>query len=437
MILAAFGYITFLLIAFFMRERGSSDSCCRLTSVLSVTAIGILFQIAVVFALTNIPCVISLFESIANGVMQLKAATSEGTKFVFGYLGGGELPFFSKSDVSPFIFAFQALPTVILVGALAAVLTYLNILPILSKTIGWIFKIVFKIPESVGMVSAAKIFLGQLEAPLLIKPHLETMPKQGMFIIISLAFATTSAAVMPIYATMMADICPDAMRHIITSSIVSVISTLVICSLVMPMSNTNAGNAFNERNSLISNGEDSFSEQKPDKNKYYPSLMAALSKGLSDGIRVWVGILGTLIGMVAIIALLNTLLALLPDFQGSSITLQRIFGFILYPVALLMGISSQDAFSVAQLLGAKIALNEMVAFFELTKLSMSEQSVVSSIYAINDFGNISCIGITIGGLMSLVPGRKDIPMLAWKAFVAGFLATGLTTCIMNLSCCLK
>ena len=350
--------------------------------------------------------------------MKLKDATIEGTKFCFGYIGGGELPFELVEGSSGFVFAFQVFPTVILVSALSAALTYLKIFPFLAKTVGYVFKVIFGIKSYMGMVAAAKIFVGQLEAPLLIKHKLPSLPKSEIFIILALAFTTTSAAVMPIYASVLAPVCPDALKHIIISTVLGVVSVLIVASIAMPP----------ENDGIDGSNIDEIKEEE----SQYGSLMGAISKGLTDGLFVWWCIVGSLIGMIALIALANYILATLPDYAGAPITLQRIFGVFMYPFAWLMGISDQDLTAVAQIIGTKMAVNETVAFFDLAKATISQESVVKTIYAINNFGNFSCIGITVGGLSALAPGKKSITNLVGKAFIGGFLATGLTSTLMSV-----
>lgn len=407
------GYVLFLIATLWLCE----DKNIKLNRNWKPVIYGILFQILVIFAFMNLPACISVIEYVANGVMKLKDATIEGTKFVFGYVGGGDLPFELKENGSPFVFAFQVLPTVILVGTLSAILTYFKILPFLAKIIGFVFKFVFKIKSSIGMVAAAKIFVGQLEAPLLIKHKLQSLPKSDIFIILTLAFATTSAAVMPIYASALEGVCPNAMKHIIISTVLSVISVLIVSAIVMP----------SDKSEIEVSNLDGIKEKSQ-----YGSFMGAMSKGLSDGLFVWWCIVGSLIGMIALITFSNYIFALLPDYAGAPITLQRIFGLFMYPFAWLMGIQSQDLTAVAQILGTKIALNETIAFFDLAKANISTESVMKTIYAINNFGNFACIGITVGGLSALAPGQKSITELAGKAFVAGFLATGLTATLMSV-----
>ncbi|MDR3224057.1 MAG: hypothetical protein LBT03_00495 [Holosporales bacterium] len=410
MVASIFGYVVFLALAFVLRDRKITVRNWK------PVGYGILFQLLIAFALTGLPFVVGGLEVVANGVMKLKDVTLEGTKFVFGYVGGGDLPFNLKEGSIPFVFAFQALPTVIVVSALAAILTHIRVLPVLAKYIGSVFKSVFNVNESVGIVSAAKIFLGQLEAPLLIRHKLESLPRADVLVILSLAYATISASLMPIYAGVLTDVCPDAMRHIITSSVISVISVLIVCQIMIP----------SDAKADLNVGEDK-SEQSP-----YPSFIGAMSKGLSDGAFVWWCIVGSLIGVVSLIAIANCILELLPSIGGTPITLQRIFGIFMYPFAWLMGIQSQDISAVSQILGSRIAINETIAFFDLAKTQISADSVVKTIYAINNFGNFACIGITVGGLSAIAPGQKHITELAWKSFWAGLLATGLTSTLMSV-----
>lgn len=407
------GYFLFLIAALWLCE----EKDIKLSRNWKPVLFGILFQVLVVFAFTNSPGCVSFIECAARGVMKLKDATIEGTKFCFGYIGGGDLPFDLKEGSTGFVFAFQVLPTVILVSALSAALTYLRIFPFLAKSVGYIFKLVFGVKSYIGMVAAAKIFVGQLEAPLLIKHKLPSLPKSEIFIILALAFATTSAAVMPIYASVLSPVCPDAMKHIIISSVLGVISVLIVAAIAMPPE---------------SDGIDGSNIECIADEPSHGSLMGAISKGLTDGLFVWWCIVGSLIGMIALIALANYILALLPDYAGSPITLQRIFGVFMYPFAWLMDIPDQDLTAVSQIIGTKMAVNETVAFFDLAKSAVSSESVVKTIYAINNFGNFSCIGITVGGLSAMAPGKRSITELVGKAFFGGFLATGLGATLMGI-----
>ena len=404
------GYFVFLIASIFLIEKSN----IKLNRNWKPVLFGILLQITVAFALTNIPACISAIEWVARGVMKLKDATIEGTKFCFGYIGGGDLPFDVKGNSNTFIFAFQVLPTIILVSTLATTLRYLRILPIISNIFGYVFRLVFKVKSYIGMVAVAKIFVGQLDAPLLIKNKLNTLPKSEMFVVLALSFATASAAVMPIYSSVIEPVCPDALKHIIISSVLGVISTLIVASIAMPSEDADASNM-------------SIKEKSE-----HTGFMDAVTKGLTDGFTVWWCVVGSLIGTVALIALINYILDLLPNCAGEPITLQRIFGIFMYPYAWLMGIPSQDITAVSQIIGTRLAVNETIAFFDLAKATISSESVVKTIYAINNFGNFSAIGITVAGLAAMAPGHQHISSIIWKAFIAGFLATGLTATIAGM-----
>ncbi|MDR1289469.1 MAG: hypothetical protein LBJ77_03745 [Holosporales bacterium] len=409
------GYLALLVIAFLL---GGSDSIKKKRDW-GVIGLGIALQVCVVFAMMNSSIVVSFFECIAQGIMKVRDATIEGTKFVFGYVGGGDSPFPLNEGGSTFILAFQALPTVILFGILAAVLTYLNILPVLAKVVGYVFRKVFKINESVGMVAAARIFIGQLEAPLLIKHKLASLSNSDVFIILALAFSTAAASIMPICASAIEAICPDAMKHIIMSSVVSVISALIVCSVM--------GYPCDQADDEVSSSENLSSDDRP-----YSSFMGALSRGLSDGCFVWWCIVGSMIGMVALIALVNQLLAIFSGGDGNPLTLQKIFGLAMYPFAWIIGIRDADLLAISQILGTKLAVNEIVAYFDLAKCEVARDSVVKAIYAITNFGNFSCIGVTVGGMAALAPTQKCITSLIGKAFIAGLLATGLSATIIGI-----
>lgn len=404
------GYFLFLGMAYILSNRKD----ILLKKQWRYIVFGIILQICLVFTMTNVPMMINGIETIANGVMKLRDATIEGTKFVFGYIGGGEIPFEIKDETNTFVFAFQALPTIILVSVITAILTYLKVIPYISKIIGPLFRKVFGISNSLGVVASTKIFLGQFEAPMLIKADLPGISKAEMFTIMSFAFSTASASLMPIYATAISSVCPEAMTHIIMSSVIGVISTLIVCKIIMPEEQINV------------------TTSNPVTENPYPDFMSAISKGSSDGTSVWWAVVGTLIGIVALIALVNYILGSFPNISGEPLTLQRIFGVVMYPFAWILGISDADIFKVSQIIGLKFVVNETVAFFDIVKTGMSKESIISTIYAITNFGNFACIGMTVGGLSALCPERKDIPSLGFRAFIAGTIATGLTATLMGI-----
>ena len=384
--------------------------------------LGILLQIFMVLLLLKSQIVINIISSISNFIFKIKDATIEGTKFVFGYLGGGELPFELKPNSSAFIFAFQALPTIILVGAISAILTYTKVIQFISKILGSVFKYIFNIKDSIGTVSVAKIFLGQIEAPLLIKDKLSSLKQFDTLIILALAFSTSSASVMPIYADVLKNICPNALNHLIISNVINVISTLLVCRIIIPKQEDAINtNNLTEDILLVNNSK-----------KPYKNLINAISNGISSGAGAWWGIVCALIGMVALVFFINYLLSLLPEVNDEPLSLQRIVALIMYPITLLFDIKSSEIMQISQILGTKIVVNETVAFFDLAKSGLSTDSIVKAIYAINNFGNFACIGITANGLLSLAPQQAFFTKTINTAFLCGFIATILTTTLIGI-----
>ena len=383
---------------------------------------GILLQIIITILLFKSKTAIDIISSISNFIFKIKEATIEGTKFVFGYLGGGDLPFDIKKDGNAFIFAFQALPTIILVGAISAILTYCKVLQFISKIFGSVFKYLLNIKDSIGTVSIAKIFLGQIAAPLLIQEKLSSLNKFDTLILLSLAFSTSSASVMPIYADVLKNVCPNALNHLIISNVINVISTLLICRIIVPKQEDDINtNKLNDDILLVNN------IKKP-----YNNLIDAISNGISSGANAWWSIVCSLIGMVALVYFVNYLLSLLPEVNDEPLSLQRIVSLIMYPIALLFDSTKEEVIKISQILGTKMVVNETVAFFDLAKSGLSSNSIVKVIYAINNFGNFACIGITANGILALAPQQIFITKTINTAFLCGFTATILTTILIGI-----
>ena len=412
MIRAIAGYFVFLVASIFLAEKSS----IKLNRNWKPVLFGILLQIMVAFALTNIPACISAIEWVARGVMKLKDATIEGTKFCFGYIGGGDLPFNVKENGKTFIFAFQALPSIILVSVLSAILMYFKILPFLSKVVGGVLKFVFNIKLYIGMFAITRIFIGPQENLFLIKNKLNNLTKSETFTILSLAFVTSSAGNMPVIANILSEVCPDALKHVITASILNIISVLILSRVAVPT-----------EDSIVDERFDISEERK------HTNLMGVISQGLSDGLNTWWRVVGSLIGVIALIYIINYTLALLPDYlSGGAITLQKLFGLVMYPFTWLMGIDAQNLYKVAQIIGTKIAVNETVAFSDLAKSSISQVDITKSIYAICNFGNFSTLGATISSMVALAPKNTWTSKVIGRAFICGFLATCLSTTLMSI-----
>lgn len=364
----------------------------------------------------HFPPIRKVFLWIGDGVMALKDATVEGTKFVFGYLGGGDLPF--ESTGNAFVFAFQILPMVIVISALAVALFHLNILPFLVKLFSKLLRKTMGIGGALGLCGGAQIFLGQTEAPILVRPYLKFMSRSELFSVMVMGMATTSATIMGLYAVFLEGIVASPISHILTASVIGVPSALMLSRVLVPHVE-----------------EDTHGDMVAP--YVTTSTMDALSKGTGDGLRLYGNILAMLIVFVALVSLVNVALgAILPNMGGEPVTIQMLLGYILSPFVWLMGVPWEEAQSAASLLGLKTALNEVYAFIELAKIKgegLSSGTRLIMTYALCGFANISSVGIMIGGLGSMVPDRRqDILTLSFKALLVGALASCLSATVVGL-----
>ena len=370
---------------------------------------GIALQVVMTLLLLHSQIIIGAIKSVSDFILKMSKASVEGTKFVFGYLGGDKLPFDTKPGISTFILGLQSFPMVIFMAVFFSILTYLKIMPIVSKILGAPFKYIFKISDSLGMVSVSKVLLGQFEAPLMIHPYLNDLKKNEMFIILSLAGSTSSASVMPVYADLLKNTIPNSTNYFIMANILNVITTLIICSVLIPKDHPKE-TASNYK--LV---------------QPYASFSDAMNVGLSNGTATWIAIVGSLLGMVALISFANELLATIPNFHGKPITLQRLAGSLIYPIVWFLEIPSADFSAFAQVVASKTILNEIVAMTELVKHNMSEASVIKSIFMIGNFCNISTMGITMTAMVTMAPKCPYIKPLMGKAFFVALISTIMTT----------
>lgn len=404
------GLLFFCGIAWLMSEnRRSVDA---MSVLLALTA-----QIVLALVATQVGYVRAFFLWLSEGIQALKVATLAGTSFVFGYVGGGELPFALAEGVSASIFAFQHLPMVMVVSALAMLLFHWKVLPVMVRGCSWALKKTLRVGGAVGVCAAAKVFLGQTEAPLLIRPYLSKLTRSELFAVMTMGMATTSSTIMVLYATILENAVARPISHILTASIINIPAALAISRIMVPQT-----------------GKDTDGEMVlPYK---FNGSMEAISQGASDGMKLFLNIIAMLIVMLALVALANSILTLLPSFQGEAITLQRILGFGLSPIAWLMGIPWSEAHVVGNLIGTKTVLNEIMAFLHLSNLpqdSLSPRVALMMTYALCGFANFSSIGIQIGGLGTMVPERRpEIISLSFKAMVAGTMASCMSGTVIGL-----
>ncbi|MGD8344561.1 MAG: nucleoside transporter C-terminal domain-containing protein [Desulfobacterales bacterium] len=382
-----------------------------------IPLVGIAIQLAVGLILLKLSVFREFFLLLNRLVLSLQAATNEGTSFVFGYLGGGTLPFKESFPGASFILAFKALPLVLLMSALSALLFYWKVLPLVVRAFSWALQKTMRVGGAEGLGVSANIFVGMVESPLFIRPYLKDMTRSEIFTLMTCGMATIAGTVMVLYASILSEKIPDVMGHILTASIISVPAAVTISKIMVPETATPTG------------GQLSAAEPAS-------SSMDAITKGTLQGIELLLNIVAMLVVLVALVYLVNLILGLLPDIGGAPLTLQRILGMMMAPVVWLMGVPWSEAFTAGALMGTKTILNELLAYIDLSRLSpdaLSPRSFLIMTYAMCGFANPGSLGIMIGGLGTMAPGRRsEIVALGLRSIVAGTLATCMTGAIVGI-----
>jgi CNT family concentrative nucleoside transporter len=342
-----------------------------------------------------------------DGATALQNATDAGTGFLFGYLGGGPLPFAEARPGASFILAFKALPLVLVISALASVLFHWGVLQRITGAFAWLLRRVMGIGGALALGAAVHVFVGMIEAPLLVRPYLARMQRGELFALMTCGMAGVAGTVMVIYAGFLSPVIPGALGHILTASIISTPAALAISALMVPF-----GAAPAEARISVDNPP--------------ASTLDAVVRGTMDGIPVLAGIVALLLVTVALVSLINMALGLLPLWDGA-ITLQRIFALPFRPVMWLIGVPWEQSAAAAGLMGTKTVLNEFVAYLGLASLpadALSPHSRLIVTYALCGFANFGSLGIMIGGLGVMVPERRqEIVGLGLRSILAGTLAT--------------
>ncbi|WP_422385541.1 NupC/NupG family nucleoside CNT transporter [Oceanicaulis alexandrii] len=380
---------------------------------------GVAVQFAIAILLFSFAPTRAFLSSLTTVVEVLQAATTQGTSFVFGYLGGGENPYMIREGMEglTFTFAFQALPMVIVLSAISAVLWRWRILEFAVRGFASLFRRILNLSGAASLGAAANIFLGMTESPVLIRPRLPAISRSDLFLIMTVGFSTVAGSVMAIYVSQLNAVLDDAAGHILTASLISVPAAAVLARLMHPQDET-AEQAEKERIPV----------------QLYHSTMDALTTGVSDGVKLFVNIIAMLLVFTAIVALVNFMLGGLPDFMGEPITVQRVLGFIFSPLVWIAGLPWSEAQAGGTVMGFKTALNEIFAYDALAANAdqLSPRSRLIMTYAACGFANFSSVGILVGGLIAVAPSRReDILQLAPRALISGTLATLMTGAVIG------
>lgn len=404
------GIFVFVFIAWMMSEHRRK---VRLATILA----GITIQLIVGLIFLKLPFFRDFFLFLNRIVLSLEESTTAGTSFVFGYLGGGDLPFDEKFPGASFILAFRALPLVLIISALSSLLFYWKILPVIVKGFSRALMKMMKLGGAEGLAVSANIFVGMVESPLVVRPYLERMTRSELFSLMTCGMATIAGTVMVLYASILGDLIPGIMGHILTASIISVPAAITIAKIMIPET-----------------GEPTTGELvAPEKAL---SAMDAITKGTLQGVSLLINIVAMLVVLVALVYLINLLLGLLPGVYNQPITLQRLLGWLMAPVVFLMGVPWKESVAAGTLMGTKTILNELLAYLEMARISkgvLSEKTLLIMTYAMCGFANPGSLGIMIGGLGTMVPQRRDeIVGLGFRSIIAGTLATCMTGAVVGI-----
>ncbi|MHC1789776.1 NupC/NupG family nucleoside CNT transporter [Solidesulfovibrio sp.] len=378
---------------------------------------GLGLQFALAALMLKAPFLRGVFMALNAVVAAMDEATRAGTAFVFGFVGGGPAPFAVTDPGASFILGFQALPLVIVIAALAALLYYWNILPYLVRALSLVLERTMGIGGVLGIGAGGCIFLGMIEAPLLVRPYLARMTRSELFAMMTTGMSCIAGTMLMLYATVLQGIIPDALGHILTASIIHAPAALLIAGLMLPESD-----------------QPTLGRSIP-KSPASGSMDAVIS-GTADGLRLFWSIIASLLVFVALVKLANILLGVVPEVAGAPVTLERSLGVVLAPAAWLIGVPWAEAGTAGALLGTKIVLNEFIAFIDMAKLpagSLSEHTRLILTYAMCSFANLGSVGILLAGMTSLCPERKgEITALGGRALLGGVLASLSTGAVVGI-----
>ena len=377
----------------------------------------LLVQAAIAILLLKVPVARDALYGLNAVVTAVTTATNAGTSFVFGYLGAGPAPFAVTSPGNLVNLAFTILPLVIVISALAAMLWYWRISPLIVRGMALALKKTLGLGGAVGLSAASMVFLGNIEGQLVIRPYMARLNRTELFILMTVGLSVIAGTVFVLYATILKDALPGALGHLLVASMMSLPAGILIARIMVPGA-----------------AETDLSEQQ--ETVHYRSTMDAMARGTEDGLKLYLQIIAMLIVTTSLVALVNVMLAVLPHPGGVPLTLERMLGWFFAPVVWLFGVPWSQAPAAGGLMGIKVVLNELIAYLHLAGLpagTMNARSTQIMVYAMCGFANLASVGILIAGMSALIPERRDeVVSLALKALVAGVMASGLSGAMIGL-----
>ncbi|MBC8375205.1 MAG: NupC/NupG family nucleoside CNT transporter [FCB group bacterium] len=369
---------------------------------------GLGLQLAFAIFILATPIGKPVFMFLDRAINKLLSFSDAGAEFLFGALAISP----GQENSLGFFFAFQILPTIIFFSAFMAILYHFGIMQLVVKYIAKGMQRTMGTSGSETLSASGNIFVGQTEAPLLIRPFIKTMTKSEFMAVMTGGFATMAGGVLAIYAKWLTDI-PNIAGHLMAASVMSAPAALVLAKIIYP-----------EVEESPTAGDKMVDIEKPEGN-----VMESIANGTSDGMRLAANVGAMLIAIVALVAAANFALGMV------GLSIQQILGWIFSPLAFLMGVPWADVTLVGQLMGEKIVLTELIAYSHLQDVmgQIDEKSMIISSYALCGFANFSSIGIQIGGIGALAPERRgDLSKVAFKAMIGGALASWLTATVAGI-----
>jgi CNT family concentrative nucleoside transporter len=404
------GLVALVTLAWLMSEKRRK---VRLVPIV----VGLGLQLGLGLLMLKVPLFEHAFLALNEAALCIEKATMAGTSFVFGYLGGGDLPFAEPFPGASFILAFRALPIILVMSAVSALLYHWRVLPLVVQGFSFVLERTMRIGGALGVGAASNIFVGMVEAPLVVRPYLARMTRSELFSLMTCGMATIAGTMLVLYASILSRVIPSAMGQILAASIISAPAAILISRVMVPETGeATEGHAVPPRQTV--------------------SAMDAVTHGTVDGVNILINVVAMLIVLVALVSLGNAVLGLCPDVAGGPLTLQRILGWIMSPVVWLIGIPWSEAQVAGSLMGTKTILNEFLAYLDMARLpegALSERSRIIMTYAMCGFANFGSLGIMIGGLGVMAPERRgEIVDLGFRSIISGTLATLMTGAVVGV-----
>ena len=406
-----FGIIFFLGFAWLLSENKSK---VKYKSVFFLTFL----QLGLASVLLALPLLEPLFYIINFLIQKIQLASDQGVGFVFGYLAGDNLPFEVKEGGQTYILAFKALPLILIFSVISSILFHFGIPQFVISILSNLILKISKIDAAAALGAASNLFVGMVEAPLLVRPYLATISRSGLFVLMTTGMSTIAGTVFLLYVSILDSVIQNIVQHLVISSFLSVFSGVLVATIIVPPNSRLKDTNYNLNI------------------KGYSGLMDAITSGISSGLQILLTVTATLVVFLALVTLINSFLELIPFTNEKPMSLELILGILMAPLMWLTGMSWDEAIVAGGLMGLKTILNEFVAFLALSNLpdtALTERAKILCIYALCGFANLGSLGILVGGLTTLLPNRRnEVLQMGVKSLIAGTLATLITASIIGL-----